>query len=85
MAQSFERPTLGFCSGHDPRVVGVHAGLRAERGACLKLSFSLPHSLFLSLKLKKIIKSRTSCRTISSRLSERLLLISVICLSVLEF
>ena len=39
VAQSVECPTLGFGSGHDPRVEPC-IGLCTERGACLGFSLS---------------------------------------------
>ena len=63
MAQSVERPTLDFSSGHDLRVVA----LSPRRASCsagslletlsLPVSFlPLPHLLSLSLSLKQINK-----------------------------
>ena len=56
VAQSVERLTLGFGSGHDFTVCGIdpHIGLHAEHGVCLGSSLSLslcplPFSLSLSL------------------------------------
>ena len=57
VAQWVERPTLGFCSGHDHTILGFEAsGLTVQSllgilSLPLSRSLLLPHSHFLSLSL----------------------------------
>ena len=47
MAQSTECPTLDFCSGQDPRVMGLSPTQGSANGACLSFSLSLCSSPLL--------------------------------------
>ena len=53
MAESVERPTLDFGSGHDPGVVGLSPESGFVLGFSLSSSVPVPHLRMLSFKKKK--------------------------------
>ena len=69
MAESVERPILGFCSGHDLRVTGLSPTLGSMVGRKLLRILSLP--LLLSAVFLKSVNKSLKKKVLGSREQER--------------